>query len=130
MTGEIWIAVVACIGALGSAAFTAAASRRTARVTEAVETSKVDAAAFDRARAIYESALQTLEEQSLKLRERMGELNQQLAHEQDASAEMRQQIRDLRAQVDLLEETVADLRLQLSKADIRPETEVGEVEAP
>jgi len=124
VTAEVWIAIVACVGAVVSAAFTASASRRSARV----EASKVDAAAYDRAKLIYESALQTLEEQSVKLRERMAELNQQLAQELDTSAVMRQQIRDLRVQVDLLEETVADLRLQLSKADMRPEPEVEEVE--
>ncbi|MEV4096982.1 hypothetical protein [Streptosporangium saharense] len=113
------MAIVACVGALGSAAFTASASRRAARV----EDSKVDAAAYDRAKQIYESALQTLEEQLTRLRERMAELNDQLAREQDTSAAMRTQVRDLREQVDLLEDTVADLRLQLSKAGIESEHE-------
>ncbi|MER7126734.1 hypothetical protein [Micrococcus luteus] len=110
-------AVVAGLAAVVGAWFSYRASTR----ATAVEGSKVDAAAYERARAIYESALQTLEDQLVKLRERMTELNQQLAQEQDTSNAMRAQIRELRSQVDLLEDTVTDLRLQLSKSGIQQE---------
>lgn len=114
MTVEIWVAAIACLGSLGAAAFSA----RSASRSTAVEASKVDAAAFDRAKSIYESALQTLEEQLERMRTRLDTVTQQLTQEQDASIGMRQQIREFQTQVEALERTVSDLRVRLSLAGI------------
>lgn len=114
MTPEIWVAVLACVGALGSAAFSA----RSASRSTAVESSKVDAAAYERAKEIYESALETLEEQLERVRLRLDEVTGQLTREQDTSIAMRAQVRALQQQVAELERTVADLRLQLSRSGI------------
>jgi septal ring factor EnvC (AmiA/AmiB activator) len=112
----MWVALSALLGALGSAAFSA----RSASKSTAVEGSKVDAAAYDRAKEIYESALETLEEQLVRVRTRLDEVTGQLTQELDTSAAMRTQIRALQGQVTELEHTVADLRLQLSKSAIDP----------
>lgn len=114
MTVEIWVAAIACLGSLGAAAFSA----RSASRSTAVEASKVDAAAFERARSIYESALKTLEEQLERMRTRVDTLTQQLAQEQDASIAMRRQIREFQEQVEELERTVADLRVQMAKSGL------------
>jgi TolA-binding protein len=110
----MWVALAALLGALGSAAFSARSNSRAV----AVEASKVDAAAYDRAKTIYESALETLEEQLERMRTRLEIVTQHLAQEQDASIAMRAQIHQFRIQVVTLERTVADLRVQLAKAGI------------
>lgn len=110
----MWIALIALIGTAGSSAFT----YRTSRATTAVEQSKVDAAAFERAKAIYESALTTLEEQLERMRIRLDTVTSQLAQEQDTSSAMRVKVRALEAQVALFEQTVAELRRQLAMSGI------------
>ncbi|MEU6710019.1 hypothetical protein ABZ897_00955 [Nonomuraea sp. NPDC046802] len=114
MTPEMWIALIALAGTVAGGAVT----YRTSRATTAVEQNKVDAAAYDRAKAIYESALQLLEEQLERVRVQLTTVTTQLAQEQDTSNAMRMQIRGLTNQIADLERTVADLRLQLSRAGI------------
>lgn len=121
MTPEVWVALVACAGALGSALFSA----RSANRSTAVESSKVDAAAYERAKAIYESALKLLEEQLHSVRTRLDQVTGQLTQEQDTSMLMRAQIRAFQMQVAELERTVADLRLQMSKSGIENRMEAN-----
>lgn len=111
MTPEMWIALIALVGSIVGGILTWRQSKATTRV----EQNKVDAAAYERAKAIYESALNTLEEQLDRLRIRLDTVTDQLTREQDSSIAMRTQIRELTLQVEVLERTVADLRLQLSR---------------
>lgn len=110
----MWIAVIALAGTVVTGAFTYKTSRATTRVEE----SKVDAAAYDRAKQIYESALKLLEEQLEKVRAQLDTVTTQLAQEQDASAAMKLKIRALEEQVATFERTVSDLRLQLARSGI------------
>ncbi|GII84611.1 hypothetical protein Ssi03_26010 [Sphaerisporangium siamense] len=116
MSTEVVVAVIAGVSAVIGAGFSYRASTR----ANAVEEDKVDAAAYERAKAIYESALKTLEEQLERMRRRLDEVTDQLTREQDSSMAMRLQIRELQAQVSTFERTVSDLRLQLSKSGIEP----------
>ncbi|MBO4272373.1 hypothetical protein [Microbispora triticiradicis] len=115
MTVEIWVAAIACVGSLGAAGFSARSANRSTKVEE----SKVDAEAYQRAKAVYESALDTMEEQLKQVRERLDVVTNQLTQEQDASIALRRQVRDLQTQLAAMEQTVADLRIQLSKAGIQ-----------
>lgn len=113
-TPEMWIALIAMAGTIVTGVIT----YRTSRATTHVEETKVDAAAYDRAKTIYESALKLLEEQLEKVRAQLTTVTVQLAQEQDASAAMKLKIRALEDQVATFERTVADLRLQLSMSGI------------
>lgn len=113
-TPEMWIALIAMAGTIVTGVIT----YRTSRATTHVEQTKVDAAAYDRARLIYEGALTTLEEQLAGVRSQLNSVSAQLAQEQDTSAGLRRQIRDLRIQMAELEQTVSDLRIALSQAGI------------
>lgn len=80
------------------------AATATANATVRVKTVEVDAAAYERARLLYESGITQLEEQ-------IGRLRAQVNEERDSSNR-------LRDQVGALEETVARLRRQLILAGI------------
>lgn len=116
MSTEVLAAIAAGLAAIICGWFSYRSSTR----ANAVEENKVDAAAYERAKTIYESALKTLEEQLERMRLRLDEVTSQLTKEQDSSIAMRMQIRELQAQVTTFERTVADLRLQLSKSGIDP----------
>jgi chromosome segregation ATPase len=90
---------------------------KAAAATNRVEAAKVDAAAYERARALYESGIQQLEEQLTRLRTQVNE-------ERDVSNQ-------LRNQVNALEETVARLRRQMILAgiDVGSTSSVGAAEA-
>lgn len=75
------------------------AAQTTAAATLRVKTVEVDAAAYERARAMYESGIKQLEEQ-------IGRLSAQVNEERDASNRLRDQVR-------ALEDLVAQMRRQL-----------------
>lgn len=72
--------------------------------TSRVEIQKVDAGAYERARAIYESGIKQLEEQ-------LSHLRKQLDEEREVSGR-------LRTRVSELEDTVAQMRRQMMLAGI------------
>ncbi|SEG76915.1 hypothetical protein SAMN05444920_104430 [Nonomuraea solani] len=85
-----------------------------------VERSKVDAEAFLRAKTIYEDALSQMEKQLTRMQGQAAQVGADLASEQSASTEMRDQIRRLQAQIRALERTVISLRTQLVTAGLAP----------
>lgn len=110
----MWIGLIALAGTIVTGAFSA----RNARATARVEQSKVDADAYNRAKAIYESALDTVEEQLERVRAQLDRVTHELAQEQDTSASLRAEVRVLRTTVATLERTIADSRVQMSKSGI------------
>ena len=118
---SVLVAIVAGIAAVIGAWFSYRASTR----ATSIETSKVDAAAYERAKTIYEGSLRELERQLERMREQMDRVNQQLYTEQDTSNALRSQLRTLRGHVEELERTVNDLRLQLTLAGIKQSSEGG-----
>lgn len=115
---SVLVAIVAGLAAVLGAFFSFKASTR----ATSIESSKVDAAAYERAKSIYEGALRELERQLERMREQLDRVNTQLANEQDTSNAMRLQMRTLRSHVEELERTVTDLRLQLTLAGIKQNT--------
>jgi hypothetical protein len=81
---------------------------RSATKAHAVESSKVDGAAYDRAKLIYESALQTLEDQ--------------LIEEREGAAALRTEVRAVRRQVQSLQSQVSLLIRQVRDAGLVPVT--------
>lgn len=92
-----------------SEAATIAAAERQAEI----ERTKVDAEAFQRAKQIYESALERLQTQLDQVQAECDRLNTELAQERETSQRLREQIARL-------ERTVAALRRQLVGAGITP----------
>lgn len=115
---SVLVAIVAGVAAIVGAIFSYRASTR----ATSIESSKVDAAAFERAKSIYEGSLRELERQLERMREQFDRVNAQLATEQDTSSALRSQLRTLRSHVEELERTVNDLRLQLTLAGIKQNT--------
>ncbi len=74
MSTELGIALIAGAVSLASAGFTYRSNRATSRVEE----TKVDAAAFDRARAIYEGALSRMDGEIAHQAERLRSQGQEL----------------------------------------------------
>ncbi|NUR86050.1 MAG: hypothetical protein HOY71_18370 [Nonomuraea sp.] len=85
-----------------------------------VERSKVDAEAFIRAKTIYEDALAQMEKQMSRVQSQASQLGAELVDEQSGSVVMRDQIRQLQAQIRALERTVAALRTQVVEAGMSP----------
>lgn len=88
-----------------------------------LERTKVDAEAFQRAKAIYEDALAQLEKQLDRMQRQFDTLNEQLAKEKDTSNALRAQIHSLQTQMQMLERTVAAYRRSLITAGLQPPTE-------
>jgi septal ring factor EnvC (AmiA/AmiB activator) len=84
------------------------------------ERTKVDADAFGRAKTIYEDALTQLEKQLARMQTQANQVSTDLASEQSSSTAMRDQIRQLQAQIRALERTVVTLRAQLMAAGLVP----------
>jgi len=93
---------------------------RQAQRQEERDRSKVDAEAFERARAIYEAALEQLERQLSRVQEQFDRVNRQLGTEQATSHALRGEIKDLQRQVEALERTVEEHRRQLIAAGLDP----------
>ncbi|MEV8634285.1 hypothetical protein AB0395_21780 [Streptosporangium sp. NPDC051023] len=91
----------------------------------AMERTKVDSEAFERARVIYEDALSQLEKQLDRLQSQFDRVNEQLSREQDASNTMRVEVWGLRTNVATLERLVATLRRQLIAHGLIPEATHG-----
>lgn len=77
---------------LGVAAFAYYSAIRANRITAQVEQQKVDAAAYDRAKQIYESSLSLLEK-------RCEQLERQLDQVQRENDQQRRQMADMRARM-------------------------------
>jgi septal ring factor EnvC (AmiA/AmiB activator) len=99
---------------------TAEQADRQARRQAALERSKVDSEAYNRAKEIYEAALQQLEKQLDRMQAQADRLTEQLAREQDTSHTLRAQVSTLQQQMRDMERTVAALRRQLLDAGVRP----------
>ncbi|NRQ35925.1 hypothetical protein HII36_29435 [Nonomuraea sp. NN258] len=85
-----------------------------------LERSKVDAEAYSRAKTIYEDALNQMDKHLTRVRDQAAQVGADLATEQNASLEMRRQIRQLQAQIRALERTVVALRAQIVAAGLSP----------
>lgn len=114
MDGGLLTQVVIGLTSTTVAAIAAVASIRATRTTREVEQTKLDASAFDRAKAAYEGALGQLERQVERLRGEVDRLSAQLAVEQDVSASLRLQVRELREQVATMERTIETQRARLA----------------
>lgn len=75
-----------------------------------LESRKVDADAYERAKGIYEHALTRLEAELRRLQQRYDEVSVQLDHEQDVSAKLRSQVDAMQVELNALRRTVAELR--------------------
>ncbi|MCG5214532.1 hypothetical protein [Streptosporangium sp. KLBMP 9127] len=120
------ILVQASIGVvpLGAAWFAYKAStdanRRTAETAErqtALEKSKVDSEAFERARDIYDSGIELLERQLARVQGQFDQLNEEAEEERDT---LMARIRLMQHQIEDLETTVATLRRQLIEIGVSP----------
>lgn len=109
MTSLPWLnPLLAFLGMVATGYFTYRASTRAAKTTATaavqVKNVEVDAAAYERARQLYESGIAQLEEQIARLRTEVNE-------ERGTSGRLRDRVEDLEA-------TVAWLRTQLMRAGI------------
>jgi septal ring factor EnvC (AmiA/AmiB activator) len=94
-----------------------------------LERSKVDADAFVRAKTIYEDALNQMERQVARVQTQANQVSSDLVTEQSGTTAMRDQIRQLQAQIRALERTVITLRSQLLAAGLAP-APVSEITGP
>jgi septal ring factor EnvC (AmiA/AmiB activator) len=104
--------IASCLG-FGAAYLSYRQSTRASAENRQVEFQRVDAAAYERAKSLYESGISQLEEQLARLRVQVNQ-------ERVISNNLRQQVNDL-------ERTVARLRRQLIAAGIDVEA-YGNVE--
>lgn len=106
--GDVIGPILAVVAALGTGWLTKQSvikqAKASAEAAVQVKTVEVDAAAYERARAMYESGIRQLEEQ-------IGRLSTQVNEERDASNLLRNQVR-------ALEDLVAQLRRQLIQSGI------------
>ncbi|WP_345566665.1 hypothetical protein [Nonomuraea rosea] len=94
-----------------------------------LERSKVDADAFVRAKTIYEDALNQMERQVARVQTQANQVSSDLVTEQSGATAMRDQIRQLQAQIRAMERTVITLRSQLLAAGLAP-APVSEITGP
>jgi chromosome segregation ATPase len=92
---------------------TAEATERNAMRSAELERTKVDAEAYDRAKNIYEAALE-------QLRRQLERVQSQFDREQDIGDGLRNQVFTSQQRILTLERTVAELRNQLVTAGIPP----------
>lgn len=104
MNDTIFAAVVPALGAVAAAWFAYRQSVKVARISHDVDLRKVEAEAYERAKALYESGITQMEEQLARMRE-------QLKEEQGISAALRKQINEL-------ESTVSRMRQQIIQAGL------------
>lgn len=109
----IAVALVAYRQAVHANRITAEQADRQNRRQAELERTKVDSEAYNRAKQIYEAALDSLEKQ-------LARITDQLAREQDTSAGLRVQVHTLQGQVRELERTVMHLRQRLISAGLNP----------
>lgn len=101
MSGVV-AAILAAIAAVSCSYLAYRQATKVSAEASRVEVQKVDASAYDRARAIYESGIKQLEEQ-------LSHLRKQLDEEREVSGR-------LRTRVSELEDTVARMRRQMTLA--------------
>lgn len=104
MNDSILVAIIAATPGLGAAWLAYRQAVKSAKITTANDTLRIEAEAYERARRIYEAGIAQLESQ-------VKALKAQISEEQDISGK-------LRLRVSELEETVAQLRFQLMRAGI------------
>jgi septal ring factor EnvC (AmiA/AmiB activator) len=118
MTLDQFAPILIALVALAGTGFTAIQSRRATMVTAAsaaeVERIRVEADAYQRARATYEALLDRLQKQLDSMNEQLGRVQDQLASEKMTSSELRAKVATLQTQVSALERTVAELRRRLA----------------
>ncbi len=116
MDGATTAAILSAVAALGAAFLTYRASSQANRINS----TKVDAEAYDRAQVLWEKALAQAESQTDRLRSQVDRLSDQLATEQDVSNNLRNQVRTLQQTVTSMEQSLSALRLQIAGASTRP----------
>ncbi len=99
-------------GALGSVPALGAAwfAYRSASSANKVDHRKVDNDAFEKSQAAYERLLDRMQQQVDRMQSALDRVNTQLASEQDVSNVLRNQVRNLTAQVTELESIIASMR--------------------
>jgi TolA-binding protein len=105
--------ILAFLGALGAAYLAYRQATSVARTQAQAEVRKVDAAAYERAKALYESGIQQLEEQVQRLRAEVDSYRGRATIAEDASSR-------LNARVAELEITISRMRRQLILAGVEP----------
>lgn len=113
MDATIAVAVIAATAAMASAFFTYQASTK----ATSVENKKVDQTAYDRAIDFYNRQLDDANKQIDRVTAQLDRMSLQLekmsiqlANEKDVSNTLRNQIKFLESQVEILKTTIADLR--------------------
>lgn len=96
-------AVIAALAALGGAWLTYRASSRANKTNDR----KVDLDEFKEAQAWYKERLAEADRHLERIRAQLDRVNDQLAREQDVSNALRNELRSLQGQVDLLERTLS-----------------------
>lgn len=107
-------AVIAGIVAIISAALTYRASSQANRVNS----TKVDAEAYDRAQNIYKSGLAEYERQMGLMREQVDRLERQVQEEREVTEKLRRYVRELRETIARMERHIAVMRRKLQAAGI------------
>src|SRR5215217_2336572 len=106
MDVSLAVSIVAALSAFACAYLTYKSS---IRATD-VESKKVDQVAYDKAIDYYEKQLDRVTQQVDRLNSQLEKVTNQLASEQDVSNTLRSQVRILQGQVELLNETLNQLR--------------------
>jgi chromosome segregation ATPase len=106
--------ILAFLGAVVAAYLAYRQATAVARTQARAEARKVDAGAYERAKALYESGIQQLEEQVRRLRAEVDSYRGRAAIAEDASSR-------LSARVAELELTIARMRRQLILAGVEPD---------
>ena len=106
IAGSLAIGVVTAIIAV--AAFWLSA--RAARAQHAAVAKGVDAAAYDRARELYESAIDNLQEETRRLEAQVASLRAEVAQVHDQAGLLQAEIRKLRSSNDALRRELVALK--------------------
>lgn len=84
---------------LGVAAFATYSAIKANRITSQVEQQKVDAAAYDRAKQIYESSLALLEKRCEQFERQLDQVQRENDRMQRENEQMRRQMTEMRARM-------------------------------
>ncbi|MEV0382435.1 hypothetical protein [Nonomuraea sp. NPDC050643] len=103
---SVLAAIVAGLAAVVGAWFAYRASTKANQLADR----KVDMEAYDRNIVYYEKLIANLEKDVERFRTSVDRVNAQLAQEQDVSNALRNQVRTMQAQLDLLERTLNEYR--------------------
>lgn len=103
---SVLVAIIAGMAAVIGAGFSFRASTKANQLADR----KVDMEAYDRNIVYYEKLIANLEKDVERFRTSVDRVNAQLAQEQDVSNALRNQVRTMQSQLDLLERTLNDYR--------------------